>query len=48
MRCGVDPDNLVEQYRGIALTPQHGPDRLGDIGRDKAAGATWYKSGWKR
>jgi hypothetical protein len=29
---GVDPDHLVEQYRGVLLVAQHGPDRFGNIG----------------
>ena len=35
---GIDAGHLVEQYRGVPLMAQHGPDRLGDIGRRQRRG----------
>jgi hypothetical protein len=42
-RCRVDPDHLVEQYRGVLLVAQHDLDRFGNIDRRQCRGRDLVK-----
>jgi hypothetical protein len=42
-RYRVDPDHLVEQYRGVLLVAQHHPNRFGNIGWRQCRGRDLVK-----